>query len=515
MKKLITPQLPSVVWFLLLLITPFMGSTQTLENELDSAAQSLDTGLRSGETSLVSWVKGELGRKPGPTAHLDPALGKNVNYDSLYHIVQKPHVTPSECGIGDWVVYGFHRHHTGNSWLSYNFKLLSHLAFFAYNIDCETGGPANTTGSRQAIEVWNSPGTTQLIKKAHSEGCRVDLTLTLNGSGYPCYHNPHSFLENESAVDHCVKQVSDMLLTNNADGVCVDIEDMSVHGHDSTLFRRFIKKLHKGIKKANPDATLTIASPALYPQDYFNLPGLDPYVSYYVIMGYDFHWSGGPTAGPISPLPGYSGLDLGNSVGYYVDHGVPKEKLVMAYPYYGYKWPTLSLEEGTRNVVTSGGKPEAAKAVTYSNFRNDYKGKYPRQWESGPKSSWFPIQAGEKKEQLWLPDSIAMALRFQFVKDKGLAGTGMWALGYDNGYHTFWDLLHAEFADCETRAPRTDKHGAIVKPPQPSSKQKPTRKSPFAIPVAVVIGGVMTAVMLVLGIRWGRRLEREKNSGPW
>ncbi|HNL08549.1 MAG TPA: hypothetical protein PKH93_13320, partial [Chitinophagales bacterium] len=41
-----------------------------------------------------------------------------------------------------------------------------------------------------------------------------------------------------------------------------------------------------------------------------------------------------------------------------------------------------------------------------------------------------------------------MAQRYDMILAKKLAGTGIWALGYDAGYNQLWNLLETKFTDC-------------------------------------------------------------------
>ena len=48
-----------------------------------------------------------------------------------------------------------------------------------------------------------------------------------------------------------------------------------------------------------------------------------------------------------------------------------------------------------------------------------------------------------------------MGKRFDIVNMTGIGGIGIWALGYDDGYTDFWDLIQAKFTDCAA-VPCTD-----------------------------------------------------------
>jgi len=52
---------------------------------------------------------------------------------------------------------------------------------------------------------------------------------------------------------------------------------------------------------------------------------------------------------------------------------------------------------------------------------------------------------------IFLDDSKSLKIKYQFAKEKNLAGVGMWALGFDDGKHELWNLLNLEFGNMLAR----------------------------------------------------------------
>ncbi|NJO01139.1 MAG: hypothetical protein HC880_05045 [Bacteroidia bacterium] len=65
-------------------------------------------------------------------------------------------------------VFGWHPHWMKDAYQSYNFSLLSAVAYFSYELD-----PAR--GSYRSVHDWE---TTDLIPKAHASGCKVLLSIS-------------------------------------------------------------------------------------------------------------------------------------------------------------------------------------------------------------------------------------------------------------------------------------------------------------------------------------------------
>ena len=74
---------------------------------------------------------------------------------------------------------------------------------------------------------------------------------------------------------------------------------------------------------------------ALYSVDWsavFDIPALNPHVDLFIIMGYDYYYSGSATAGPEDPLYNFqtsSNYTLSKSITYYLNKGVTRSKLLL------------------------------------------------------------------------------------------------------------------------------------------------------------------------------------------
>lgn len=367
--------------------------------------------------------------KPGMLPFHLQHFGEKLNFDSLYHIRNdKKHSVPANCSRGKWVVYGYHPYWMGSAWKSYNFKTLSHVAYFAYEVDLSTGAPSN-------IGDW---ATTPMIDSAHAAGCKVHLTVTTVGSrGYT-----RQMLNNDEIGQTCIDSLAYWVRHRKADGVSIDFEDMT--SQDTSAFVQWVKKLRTALRKDNPNAEITIACGASGPSPNLAVKSLGDLVDLFVIMGYDYAYSGSKQAGCTAPLPyPNSWLNLETSVDNYLKAGVPNANLVLALPYYGYQWETNGDSRSQNTTLSSG------TAVTFRQLIQNIS-TYEANFDSSSMSSFYVKPYGENYQQAWVLDSLSMVLRFELVKEKQLAGMGIWALGYDNGQTALWDALHLQFGECDS-----------------------------------------------------------------
>ncbi len=72
-------------------------------------------------------------------------------------------------------------------------------------------------------------------------------------------------------------------------------------------------------------------------------------------------------------------------------------------------------------------------------------------WDDIGKVGWqaYYVEETDTWRMIFLDDPRSLAVKYDFAKDKGLAGVGMWALGFDEGKTELWALLHEKFGQKE------------------------------------------------------------------
>lgn len=171
-------------------------------------------------------------------------------------------------------------------------------------------------------------------------------------------------------------------------------------------------------------------------------------VDYFGIMGYDYYYPGSANAGPNDPLYHFGSTynyTLSRSVSTYVDAGCPKNKLVLGLPYYGFQWPTASLNVPT---ATTGN----GISRTYATVKNNSSGNYilaNHQFDNDSYTDIYTYNSGGVDYQTFITEEEAFRKRLQYVNNSGIAGIGIWALGYDDGYNEFWTAINDFLTDCK------------------------------------------------------------------
>lgn len=330
----------------------------------------------------------------------------------------------------DKVIFGYHPYWNADTvCLDYRWELLTDLCFFSYEVDTLTGNALSTHG-------WT---TSRAVDSALANGVRVHLCVTLfDGHAY--------FFNNASARQTLITNLINLVQARGAHGVNIDFE--SVPSSQKTNLTAFLIDLCNQMHTAIPGSLVSIASPAVNWNGTFEIASLNNYLDWFVIMGYDYYWSGSTSSGPLSGL--YSMTcgttdNLSRTLTYYLSNGASKEKVVLALPYYGRQWKT------TGSAVPSPTIAGTSTSRTYRTIRMNSSGYYipaNRGWEPNSLTPYYVFHDGTNWNQCFADNEKSLAYRYDMVRLRDVAGIGIWALGYDDDYPELWNLLEEKLTDC-------------------------------------------------------------------
>lgn len=333
---------------------------------------------------------------------------------------------PRACNLNKRV-YGWHPYWSNGLQTNYDWNGLTDLCYFSYDVNSADGNATSTHG-------WSSAA---VVTDAQANGVNVTLCATL-------FSGHTAFFGNATAQQTLITNLINLVQARNAHGVNIDFEGMGAS--HSAAFTSFMINLCNQMHASVPGSEVSIA---LYAVDWgtvFNMTALDPYVDLFIIMGYDYYYSGSTTAGPEDPLYNFQtsyNYTLTKSISYYLHAGASKSKLLLGLPWYGREWATTAL------TIPSATTGTGTSSVTYTTMRANASGYYSdHRWDNISYSSWFPSTRGGQSWQAFIDDAPSMGKRFDVVNQMGIGGIGIWALGYDDGYSDFWNLIRDKFTDC-------------------------------------------------------------------
>ena len=347
-----------------------------------------------------------------------------VQWDSINNTYYLKYKNKAKLAI-DREVFGWHPYFMGTSYESYNYDLLSTVAFFSYNVNPSTG----LYQDESAINIWRTTPLVDSVKSRKDK--KILLTATCHGKS-----KNSTFLQNEFAQNTMIDTLVGLVLERGAHGVDIDFEN--IPGSRRTDFTNFIQKVRDKLNSVDSsNLFLNITIPSFDHTKAFDIKALTKIADQFVIMGYDFHGQFGSN-GPVAPLKSQKRNDysLETSVDKYLKKGIPKKKLVLALPYYGAVWSGLRTADGEVDL-------KFEKYLSYRAIQDNYAKLYKPNFDKASDSYYFLIEdtATNIVEEIWFDNDTSLSKKFNWINAQGIKGVGIWALGYDNKYQELWQVI--------------------------------------------------------------------------
>lgn len=310
-----------------------------------------------------------------------------------------------------------------DSWRTTQFSRLDRVLFFDLSID-DHGAIADNHG-------W--PHRWSDLRQTVIAG-RVPLELTLSLLDEDRFRRLFS---SAAATARLRRTALELTRDPAVAGIHLDFEVYGPMSAETVArFRRFVVELSTALRANSPAKSLSVFMPIGGQVQIYDQRSMRA-TSQVVVQGYDAHWPGSTTAGPIAPLDGASVLTWEKAMRHALALGVRKDRMLISYPLFGYEWPTrgpwpqaATRGEGIRTtlaVVAEEYLPEIRVNIEQrvrnaAPHRDDLSGSMYYQFEnsSGWHTGWF--------EGVW-----SLHRKTDFVASRGLAGAAFFVLGYDGG----------------------------------------------------------------------------------
>ena len=311
------------------------------------------------------------------------------------------------------------------------YDLLSTIAFFGIGIRSDGSLDTTTSGYR----AYLSDLASSIIEKAHAAGVRTIITFQSFGTTRNA-----AFFSNPAAQATFVQQAVALMSLRGADGANLDIE-----GLESTYFPAFgalTGALRQAALAVNPNAEISVATNANTSGARMAAVAIANGADRAFLMGYNYRGVSSSPVGSIDPLVrADGGLSLSKSLDLYASYGVPLERVLLGLPYYGRTWPTGSADlraARQTDTATYGGStifypstlPASAAGATFDYDSLEQAARLVRY--DPVKATWV---------QSYYNDPLTLAAKIALTNTRNLAGTGIWALGYDRGQPGYWDAI--------------------------------------------------------------------------
>lgn len=255
----------------------------------------------------------------------------------------------------------------------------------------------------------------------------------------------HKLLTNQKAIESMDAQLIRDCKENGYVGFQFDFEN--VHWTDREALSQLVQQAALAFHQAGLQLTIaTVPNAPGEPGDTgfsawiyenwrgaYDLTALAKSVDLICLMTYDQNtrWT------PPGPVAGWA-WTTGNLD--YALKFVPKEKLSLGIPLYGYHWfagtPVKSDDK-------SGDKPNPSAEYIGTDDALDLAKAYGGhvEWDATDRTAWFYFYRADTREWIFFTDARTFRERYNVVKERGLQGFCSWVLGTEDS--AIWDLLPA------------------------------------------------------------------------
>lgn len=315
--------------------------------------------------------------------------------------------------------------------------------------------PVNWDGSLDKTsweyEVFESEKLANLFEKAKNNDVRRVVTLTQMEAP-----TIRAFLDNEASWETLANETVDVVGAKNLDGVNLDIEYMPSDSHYRSRFSSFVSTFVRILndKLEDPYITVSVIASSARDNKIYDISHLARETDGVFMMAYDFYYPGSEKIGPSAPLYGYNNgsgpfwYDVSTAVDDFLKVA-DSSKIILGVPYYGWNYPAYTPEPKTEKIVGTRGfsttleKMQDNKLTSVTPMGG---------WDDEAKVSWRGYWDEDGWKVAYMEDTTSLSYKFDFAKEKNLAGVGIWALGFDNPDSEFWSLLSEKFNNSKSLA---------------------------------------------------------------
>ncbi|HPU63218.1 MAG TPA: glycosyl hydrolase family 18 protein [Mobilitalea sp.] len=202
-------------------------------------------------------------------------------------------------------------------------------------------------------------------------------------------------------------------------GINIDFEKIPSKAGEH--FIQFIREL--SVKCRNNGIVLSVDNyvPAPY-NKYYNRKEQGEIVDYIIVMAYDEHHAGSDVIGPVASLD-YVKSAIDNTL-----EEVPKEKTIIAIPFYSRLW-----KETKEGEVSSESFAMTPAAKIFSDNNVELK------WDAAVGSYFGEYEKDGAVYKMWLEDEKSIEEKMKLIYEADLAGVGAWKLGLEK--EEVWNVI--------------------------------------------------------------------------
>lgn len=320
--------------------------------------------------------------------------------------------------------------------------VLTDVAYFSLTLNGSGSIVEQTAdGPDMGLRRFQAESFTEWMATRTANGQKTHITFTMLDAD-----DISAFLASATAQERAVQQITQVVASYPFAGINIDVE---LSGNASMAqrqaFSEFMADVNTALDAQSPDVELTVAvyGSAATKQQLWDIAALEPSVDSFIMMAYDYHVRSSSVAGPVAPI-------FGKQTGRWQDdivtnlrdfiRIVPANKILLGIPFYGYEWTTTAAQAGATTY------PRSGMTATYERVANLLQGspnvtQLMTRWDEDALSPYLTYREGGETQMIYYEDARSLSYKLDLVKQVGLGGVAIWAVGYEGENSELWDVI--------------------------------------------------------------------------
>lgn len=275
------------------------------------------------------------------------------------------------------------------------------------------------------------------------------------------------FLGDQRAWITLIEQIDSLLLAYPFTGINLDFE---YQGEASDQLRQqfanLVISVHQHLAGRQEKINLSIDVYANAGNQnkklLWDISQLEPYLDYLIVMAYDFHRQSSTQAGPGAPLLGGQELwtnDINTLMKGFLEQ-IPREKILLGLPFYGYGWQTDSIDARANTYPGTGFTVSYQESLALKNLSGRWENcrNLNLYWQEEALSPFATLNCPKENQGsnaktnneeeielvnylVYFEDAQSLQYKIDYAKQLDLAGIAIWALGYEGESRDLWEVV--------------------------------------------------------------------------
>jgi spore germination protein len=225
----------------------------------------------------------------------------------------------------------------------------------------------------------------------------------------------HGLLSSPEARSKLARTLSTLVIEGGYDGIHIAIENVA--RQDGPALEALVAEVANGVRGNGRLVTMALPARTTRLDSFpaFDYGRLGAHLDLVIVMAYDHGYSGGRPS-PVAPLPWVADVVA------YATERIPRSKVLLGIPWYGYDWNTTTRAPGR-----------------YVGFAEALSRGGQHVYDQQAQAPGLRYVANGQHHQIWYEDARSVRHKLDLVVRHGLGGWGAWRLGYDDP--AIWSLI--------------------------------------------------------------------------